>query len=119
MLHSCLYKARVMHTRIDPKQNKFHYDVFMFYLDLDEIDTLHRQLKFMSRNRFNLFNFRDKDHLQLTKDNPDKKKNVRQHITDYLLANNVNIGSGRIMLLTNLCTQKNQKNPKTKNFCYN
>lgn len=26
MLNSCLYKARVMHTRFAPKQNRFHYD---------------------------------------------------------------------------------------------
>lgn len=119
MLNSCLYKARVMHTRFAPKQNKFHYDVFMFYLDLDEIDTLHRRLRFMSRNRFNLFNFRDKDHLQLPKDNPDTSKNVRQHITDYLLDNGVNIGNGRIMLLTNLCTLGYQFNPVSFYFCYN
>lgn len=119
MLNSCLYKARVMHTRFAPKQNKFHYDVFMFYLDLDEIDTLHRRLRLMSRNRFNLFNFRDKDHLQLPKDNPDTSKNIRQHITDYLLDNGVNIGSGRIMLLTNLCTLGYQFNPVSFYFCYN
>ncbi|MES2110517.1 MAG: DUF1365 domain-containing protein, partial [Bacteroidota bacterium] len=118
MLNSCLYKARVMHNRFAPKQNRFHYDVFMFYLDLDEIDSLHQQLKFMSRNRFNLFNFRDKDHLQLPKENPDTSKNVRQHITDYLHQNGVNIGNGRIMVLTNLCTLGYQFNPVSFYFCY-
>src|ERR1700710_948721 len=97
-INSCLYKAKVMHHRLAPKVHSFHYEVFMFYLDLDEIDLLHKRLKLMSRNRFNLFNFRDKDHLQLPRENPDKSKNTRQHITDYLLQNGFDIGKGRIMV---------------------
>jgi len=107
-----------MHNRLAPKVNRFHYDVFMFYLNLDEIDTLHQQMKFMSRNRFNLFNFRDKDHLQLPRENPDTSKNVRQHITDYLRSQGVDMGNGRIMVLTNLCTLGYQFNPVSFYFCY-
>jgi len=118
-MNSCLYKARVMHNRLAPKVHRFHYDVFMFYLDLDEIDVLHKQLKFMSHNRFNLFNFRDRDHLQLPREKPDTSKNVRQHITEYLLGNGVDIGNGRIMVLTNLCTLGYQFNPVSFYFCYN
>jgi DUF1365 family protein len=117
-MNSCLYKARVMHNRLAPKVHGFHYDVFMFYLDLDEINTLHKQLKFMSRNRFNLFNFRDRDHLQLPREKPDASKNIRQHLTDYLLANGADIGKGRIMVLTNLCTLGYQFNPVSFYFCY-
>lgn len=108
-----------MHHRLEPKKHSFHYNVFMFYLDLDEIDTLSHRLRWMSRNKFNLFNFRDKDHLQLPKDNPDTAKNVRQHITDYLKQNGVDIVNGRIMLLTNLCTLGYQFNPVSFYFCYN
>lgn len=107
-----------MHNRLAPKVNRFHYDVFMFYLDLDEIDILHKRLKFMSHNRFNLFNFRDKDHLQLPRGNPDTSKNVRQHITDYLQLQGITIGDGRIMVLTNLCTLGYQFNPVSFYFCF-
>lgn len=116
-MNSCLYKARVMHHRLAPKQHRFHYEVFMFYLDLDELDTLGKRLKFMSRNRFNLFNFRDKDHLQLPCENPDTSKNVREHITHYLKENGVDIGAGKIMVLTNLATLGYQFNPVSFYFC--
>jgi DUF1365 family protein len=116
--NSCLYKAKVMHHRLAPKVHRFHYEVFMFYLDLDEIDSLSKRLKFMSRNKFNLFNFRDKDHLQLPREKPDTSKNIRQHITDYLQSNGVTIGNGRIMVLTNLCTAGYQFNPVSFYFCY-
>jgi DUF1365 family protein len=88
------------------------------FLDLDEIDMLSKKLKWMSRNRFNLFNFRDKDHLQLPREKPDTTKNVREHISDYLQSNGVNIGPGRIMVLTNLCTMGYQFNPVSFYFCY-
>src|SRR5476651_735138 len=117
-INSCLYKAHVMHNRLAPKVHSFHYDIFMFYLDLDEIDGLSKKLKFMSCNRFNLFNFRDKDHLQLPKENPDTSKNIRQHITDYLQTQGISIGTGRIMILTNLCTLGYQFNPVSFYFCY-
>jgi DUF1365 family protein len=107
-----------MHNRLAPKVHNFNYEVFMFYLDLDELDTLHKKLSLMSRNRFNLFNFRDKDHLQLPPNDPDTSKNTRQHIVDYLNAQGVQIGNGRIMLLTNLCTLGYQFNPVSFYFCY-
>jgi hypothetical protein len=56
--------------------------------------------------------------LQLPKENTDKSKNVRQHITDYLELNRVTIGNGRIMVLTNLCTLGYQFNPVSFYFCY-
>lgn len=107
-----------MHHRLAPKDHLFHYNIFMFYLDLDEIDSLAKRLRFMSRNRFNLFNFRDKDHLQLPRENPDASKNIKQHITHYLQTNGINIGNGRIMVLTNLCTFGYQFNPVSFYFCY-
>jgi len=118
VINSCLYKARVMHHRLAPKQHSFYYDIFMFYLDLDEIDGLSKRLIWMSRNRFNLFNFRDKDHLQLPKEKPDTSKSVREHITEYLKTQGVDIGKGRIMMLTNLCTLGYQFNPVSFYFCY-
>ncbi|QQL50379.1 DUF1365 domain-containing protein [Mucilaginibacter ginkgonis] len=118
-INSCLYKAKVMHHRLAPKKHSFHYNVFMFYLDLDEIDSLSKRLKLMSRNRFNLFNFRDKDHLQLPAGNPDTSKQVREQIKNYLATQGVHIGNGRIMLLTNLATLGYQFNPVSFYFCYN
>jgi uncharacterized protein len=117
-INSRLYKAKVMHHRLAPKTHSFHYEIFMFYLDMDEIDILSKRLKFMGRNRFNLFNFRDKDHLQLPREKPDTSKNIRQHITEYLHQNGVEIGDGRIMILTNLCTLGYQFNPVSFYFCY-
>jgi DUF1365 family protein len=117
-MNSCLYKAKVMHHRLEPRQHRFHYTVFLFYLDLDEIGELSRRMRWMGHNRRSLFNFRDKDHLQLPAGAPDKDKTTREQLTRYLETQEVHIGKGRIMLLTNLCTLGYQFNPVSFYFCY-
>lgn len=117
-MNSCLYKANVVHYRLKPKEHYFRYRVFLFYLDLDELDLLHRRLRWLSRNKFNLFNFRDRDHLQLPAGQPDRSKNIRQQLTDYLRTQGVEIGNGAIRLLTNCCTLGYQFNPVSFYFCY-
>ena len=107
-----------MHHRFEPKQHRFHYNVFMFYIDLDKIDWLTKKLFLISRNRFNVFNFRDKDHLQLPIENPDKTKNTKEHVEGYLKQNGVELKNAKIFLLTNLCTFGYQFNPVSFYFCY-
>lgn len=60
-MRSALYESTVMHHRVRPFRHRFTYRVFSLLLDLDEIDTLGRQLLLFSHNRFNLFSFRDRD----------------------------------------------------------
>src|SRR5271170_4095861 len=101
-MNSCMYRATVMHHRLAPKEHRFHYGIFMFYLDLDEIELLDKRFGMFSHNRFNFFSFRDHEHLQLPEENPDKLKNTKQHILDFLSRHGVFVNNGRIMLLTNL-----------------
>lgn len=101
-MNSSLYKATVMHHRLAPKKHRFHYNVFMFYIDLDEIPVLKKKLLFFSHNRFNVFSFRDKEHLQLPIDKPDTGKSTKQHLISYLKENGIDASACRIMVLTNL-----------------
>ncbi|WP_379094172.1 DUF1365 family protein [Pedobacter sp. UC225_65] len=107
-----------MHHRLAPKKHGFWYNIYLFYIDLDEIGLLDKKLQWFSYNRFNLFNFRDKDHLQLPNENPDQSKNVKQNISDYLRSNQIEIGHGKIMLLTNLCVLGYNFNPVSFYFCF-
>lgn len=103
---SSMYTAKVMHHRLSPKKHSFWYRIYMFYIDLDEIDNLSKKLRWLSRNTFNLFSFRDKDHLQ-------------QELGDYLKENGIEIGNGKIMLLTNLSVLGYNFNPVSFYFCFN
>lgn len=117
-MNSSLYKCLVMHNRLEPVSHRFHYRIFMFYLDLDELPALARKLWFFGYNRFNIFNFRDKDHLQLPVENADKSKGIKRQILDYLRSQDVELEKGKIMLLTNLCTWGYQFNPVSFYYCF-
>ena len=59
--HSCLYSGSVKHYRTRPKHHVLSYRLFLFLIDLADIDSLASTLKVFSRNRFNLFSFYDAD----------------------------------------------------------
>lgn len=107
-----------MHHRFSPKQHRFHYNVFMFYIDLDEIELLRKKLLLFSYNRFNFFNFKDNEHIQLPAENPDKTKSTKQHVITYLNQNGINFIDGKIMLLTNLNVLGYNFNPVSFYFCF-
>lgn len=111
-MNSCLYEATVMHQRLEPLSHRFEYKIFMFYLDLQEIDEVASRLHFLSRNRFNLFNFRDADHLTLS------ATQVRENLQEYLRSNGMDLSGGRIMLLTHLRTLGHLFNPVSFYFCF-
>ncbi len=76
---SGLYTCRVMHRRLIPKPHQFDYPVFYLDLDLGEIDSFDQCLSWLSRNRFNLFSFYDRDHLG------GETADVREALDSYLV----------------------------------
>ncbi len=108
-----------MHHRLAPKRHRFNYNVFMFYLDLDELDLLKRNYLFLSHNKFNFFSFRDSEHLQLPLEKPDLTKNTKQHVIEYLKTKNVDASSSKIMILTNLNILGYNFNPVSFYFVFN
>jgi hypothetical protein len=92
---SCLYECKVMHQRLAPKRHGFEYRIFMFALDLDEIDEVDREVRGFSRNRWNLYSFRDRDHLDA------KQGNVKEKLVAFLGGQGVEFPTdGRILLVT-------------------
>ncbi len=108
-----------MHNRLAPKKHSFHYNIFMFYIDLDEIELLKKKLLLFSHNRFNFFSYRDKEHIQLPIDKPDISKNTRTHIIAYLNENGIVLTEERIMILTNLNVLGYNFNPVSFYYIFN
>lgn len=117
-MNSSIYTCKVMHNRLSPKKHSFWYNVYLFYLDLDEIPMLAKKNFFFGFHSFNLFNFRNKDHLQLPRENPDTTKSVRDQLTQYVAEQGVTLGAGKVMLLTNLAVLGYNFNPVCFYFCY-
>ena len=59
---SSIYNGNVIHKRFKPKTHYFKYSVFSLLIDLSELETLDKKIKFFSFNKFNLISFFEKDH---------------------------------------------------------
>lgn len=97
-LRSCLYECKVMHHRLHPREHRFEYQLFYLALDLDEIDQVASQVWGFSRNRWNLYEFRDRDHLTL----PGKDGgSVKDHVLAWISQQGLELPSEtRITLVT-------------------
>jgi len=62
MTESAIYAGSVVHTRLRPVRHRLRYRMMWLLLDLDEVAALGRRLRLFSFNRFNLFDFRERDH---------------------------------------------------------
>jgi hypothetical protein len=112
-MNSCLYECTVMHHRLAPKQHRFSYRIFMFYLDLDEVDAVAAHIPLFGRNRRTIFAFNDADHLG------DSSGTVKQKLMAYLRANGVALPwDARVMLLTLPRVLGYVFNPVSFFFCF-
>jgi DUF1365 family protein len=111
-MHSALYVGQVSHRRLRPVEHGFSYGLFMFYLDLDEIEATLTRLPFCSSRRPAPIRFRREDHLGPA-DRP-LAQAVRDKVTD--------LGGptfdGRIGLLTHLRYFGYGFNPVSFYFCH-
>lgn len=111
-MNSCLYECTIMHNRREKTERKFYYKYFMFYLDLDEIDEIASKFFLFSRNRFNVFSFRDRDHIAISK--PGVKENILKYLDEQHYKDRVK----KIMLLTNVATMGYNFNPVSFYYCF-
>ena len=94
-LRSSVYECEVVHQRLHPKRHSFSYRLFFLDIDLDELPELHRRLWGFGHNRFNLFEFRDRDHLDLG------RASLRENLEAYLEEHGITLPEGsRLRLLT-------------------
>lgn len=134
-----------MHERFLPRSHRFLYRIFLFALDLDELDALHRKLRLFSFNRPNLYSFRDKDFLPTNEPvfngragplGPPKKSppapalaatipgpvtsstNLKVRVVAYLATRGVDLAGGRVMLITLPRVFGYLFNPVSFYFCY-
>jgi uncharacterized protein len=94
-MNSCLYECTVMHHRFAPKLHHFQHHIFMFYLDLDELELLSKKIFPFSYNRRNVYSFRDSDH------EPAGENSLKNRIVAFLRKSGIEISPfSRVMLLT-------------------
>jgi DUF1365 family protein len=91
-----IYECTMVHCRLKPRRNDFTYRVFMFSVDLDDLNALEKRHVGFSHNRFNLFSIDDRDHVDLG-----KPGGIRANLTAWLAGQGMNCpADARIQLVT-------------------
>ena len=110
--HSCIYEGIVQHRRTRPKQHKLSYTVTSFFLDLDELPVLDREITGFAYNRFGMFSFYDRDH------GPGTGEPLRPWVETQLMKAGIALDGGAIRLLCYPRTLGYVFNPISVYFCY-
>lgn len=111
-MHSALYVGQVRHRRFRPVGHVFRYRLFLFYLDLDEIDPLMARLPLCSSSRPAPVRFRRSDHLGPS-DQP-----LTEAVRERVLALGGPAVNGPIRLLTHLRYFGFGFNPVSFYYCH-
>lgn len=109
---AALYRSTVMHRRLDAVAYRFTYRVFNLLLDIDRIDATARRLRLLSRNRFNVVSFHDRDH------GPKDGSPLRPWIDDVLARAGIELSGGRVWLLCMPRVLGYTFNPLSLWYCY-
>ncbi len=124
-MNSCLYECHIMHARFAPRPHRFLYRIFLFAIDLDELDALHRGLALFSVNRANFYSFRERDFLPTSEPvhngSPETSPpagRLKARVTAFLAARGVDLAGGRVLLVTLPRVLGYLFNPVSFYFCY-
>jgi len=90
---SALYRGRMRHTRLEPFHHHFEYRIYYGLFDIDELETLDRDLRLFSVGRFNLFGF------DIAKHGPADGTPLRPWVDQVLSSAGVDADGGRVLLL--------------------
>ncbi len=125
-MNSCLFECEVLHARFAPKAHRFAYRIFLFAIDLDELAGLSTRLRFFSRNRRNLYSFRDGDYLPTHEpihNAPPRpaaaaRSTLKERVVDHLATHGIDLAGGRVLLVTLPRVFGYLFNPVSFYFCY-
>lgn len=113
MQSSCIYEGQVIHNRVFPLKNKFTYNVYMMYVDLDEITSLAKKMWCVGRNKLRLFSFYEKDYLWCEKQALPLKERLQKFLRHHGVSE-----AHRVRLLTNMRIIGYVFNPVSFYFCF-
>ena len=86
-MNSCIYNGIVAHQRFKPIKHSLKYKTFSLLLDLDELESLDKDISIFSLNKFNIFGFYAKDHGE--RDGSSIKEWVLKNIDKFNISNNI------------------------------
>lgn len=111
-MHSAIYEGKVRHRRFLPNPHEFTYNLYMMYLDVDELDSVFDGSRFWSVNKLNLAWFNRNDYIRPT------NQSIRKSVEDVVLRKTGRSTPGPIRILTHCRYAGFCFNPVTFYYCY-
>jgi len=111
-VNSRIFTGTIRHRRSQPRVHEFRYDIFMLYLDLDEVSWMSQRVRWFSYNRLNLFSFYDQDHMDRC------AGSTKNKVMAFLRRSGVDIPEAKIFLLTNCRVLGYVFNPISFYYCH-
>jgi hypothetical protein len=100
-----IYECRVTHARAEPVRNVFSYRGYQWLVDLDAIPRMRGGLRLLA-------DFRASDHLG------DPGRSIRENLTAFLASRGIDLGGGRVLMLTQARVFGYVFNPLTVYWCH-
>jgi len=98
------YRTVVTHARQAPMRNRFRYRTSSWLVDLDDLPTQSRGLRWLAR-------FEAKDHLGTT-------ASLRRNVDALLASNGIDLAGGKVLMLANPRSLGHAFNPISIHWCY-
>lgn len=117
-MNSCLYECELWHARLEPVRHRFGYRIFLFALDLDELDHLHDAVPLLSIGARNLYSFRQHDYLPTGNQSADADSSLKRRVLSYAARHGVELANSRVVLVTLPRVAGYLFNPVSFYFCY-
>lgn len=117
-MDSALYNCLVMHNRLAPKKHRFHYHVFMFWLDIDKLEQTTQSSKLLAYNKRGIYSFWDTDHFKYPAGDARNGLTTRQKLNDYLQSVGITKMPAKVFLTTHVRMLGYVFNPVSFYFCY-
>lgn len=109
---SCIYEGTVYHHRRTPVKHHFRYQLFMMYVDLEQLPTLFRNRWFWSTGRWAPAWFRRKDHFG------DPKESLAESVRKLVHDRTGMSVTGKVFLLTHFRYFGFLINPISLFYCF-
>ena len=110
-MRSHLLEGKVRHSRTGPVTHGLEHDVYYVALDLDELDDVVGRLRLVSRNRRNVLELRDADHL------PVPATDLREDVQAHLRSAGIDAGRWTVTMVTSLRVLDYVFNPASFFLC--
>ncbi|MDH3389749.1 MAG: DUF1365 domain-containing protein [Gammaproteobacteria bacterium] len=111
-MHSAIYRGYLRHRRFTPNAHQFSYQVFMMYLDLDELDEVLGMSPFWSRKAWRPARFKRADFLG------DPALPLKQAVRERIHDETGNWHDGPVRMLANLRYFGFNINPICCYYCF-